>query len=135
MSNSELDFEKLKEYFKADIYAMETTGIAIDEIGERYAKCSMKIEPKHMNAANSVQGGAIYTLADFTFAVAANTTAPTVSLSNSISYIKPAKGGTLYATAKLKSETKRMCFYDIEVTDDEGVLIATMSVTGYKTGK
>ena len=130
-----VDYEKIKKFFKQDIYATETTGIEIDSIGDKTATCSMKIEPKHLNAVGSVQGGAIFTLADFTFAVATNAIEPTVSLNNSISYIKPGKSGVLYATAKLKSETKRMCFYDIDVTDDNGVLIATMSVTGFHTTK
>ena len=32
----------------------------------------MKIEPRHRNAAGIIMGGAIFTLADFAFAVASN---------------------------------------------------------------
>jgi len=37
-----------------------------------YCKARMKIEDKHLNAANVVQGGALFTLADLAFAIASN---------------------------------------------------------------
>ena len=45
----------------------------------------MEIKDFHKNALDGVQGGAIFTLADFAFAVASNQDgAATVSLSNNI---------------------------------------------------
>ena len=62
--------EEARQIFAADKYATDASGIVIEEVGENYAKCSMKLTDVHRNAFGGVMGGAIYTLADFTFAVA-----------------------------------------------------------------
>ena len=66
------DVEEARAYFSNDKFAMKTTGIQIDDVKPLYAKCSLKITDAHKNAAGAVMGGAIFTLADFTFAVAVN---------------------------------------------------------------
>ena len=55
----------------------------------------------------------------------------TVSVNNSISFISASKGKKLIAKATRLSNSKRLCFYNVSVTDDKGALIADMSVTGY----
>ena len=64
--------EEASKDFAADKYATELTGAVIEETSEDYAKCSMKLEARHRNAYGGIMGGAIYTLADFAFAVASN---------------------------------------------------------------
>ena len=64
--------EEARKIFSKDLYATELSGIEIDDIGKDYAKCSMKLTEKHKNAYGGIMGGAIYTLADFAFAVASN---------------------------------------------------------------
>ena len=61
-----------REIFSHDIYATETTGIVIEEAEPGHAVCSFSIDKRHLNAHNRVMGGAIFTLADFAFAIAAN---------------------------------------------------------------
>ena len=63
--------ERIREYFARDRYAA-LTGIEILEVREGYAKTHLKVEDKHLNGNNVVMGGCIYTMADFTFALAAN---------------------------------------------------------------
>lgn len=127
--------EKAKEFFKNDIYATETSGIVIEESRENYARCSMKIERIHLNAANYVMGGAIFTLADFTFAVAANMGNDlTVSLSSQIDYLNPTKGPVLYCEAQSIKNGKTICFFKLKVFDDEG-LVATISTSGFRKSK
>lgn len=63
--------DEVRKLFKKDRFATES-GAVINEIGERYAKCSLKLSDSHRNALGAVMGGAIFTLADFAFAVAAN---------------------------------------------------------------
>ena len=123
--------EKMVEFMKADRYAV-FTGIEIDQIEKGSAVCSLRITDKHLNAGDAVQGGVIFTLADFAFAVAANSGGNlTVSLNNNISYLQATKGDTLFATAKLISSSKRICNYEVEVIDNLKVSIAKMTVTGY----
>ena len=61
--------EQVQKVFANDRFATEN-GVVIDEVDDGYAKCSLEIQPHHLNAANTVLGGAIFTLADFAFAVA-----------------------------------------------------------------
>lgn len=127
--------EKAAQVLAADKYAI-LSGVELAEAEVGYAVCTMRITENHRNAAGGVQGGAIFTLADTTFAMAANNQDNlTVSLNNSISYLKNSKGSVLIATARLISATRRTCVYEIEVKDDLNELIAKMTGTGYIKGE
>ena len=128
------DVKAAKEFFIKDRYAMVTTGIDILAVDKNYAKCVMPIEDRHLNAGNSVMGGAIYTLADFTFAVATNFNRPlTVTLTSSISYLSAAKGSQLFCESRLIKDGRRNCFFEFEITDDLGTKVATVVTTGAHT--
>ncbi len=121
------------DFFAGDNFALEATGIVIEEVDIGYAKCRLDIKDKHLNARNFVMGGAIFTLADFTMAVAANAGRPnTVSLNLDISYIRPGTPPTLFAVAKCVKDGKNVAFYQVEVTDSEGKTVATVSGSGYR---
>ena len=126
------DLEKAREFFRLDRFATEAAGIFIEEVGERYAKCSMKIEKRHLNAVDSVMGGAMFTLADFVFAVAANFNAENVTVTtvSQISYLGTAKGDTLYGESRLIKDGRTTCFYEISITDDLGNAVAMVTATG-----
>jgi acyl-CoA thioesterase len=123
--------ERVEKILSADRFAV-SSGVELVDADIDYAVCRMVITENHLNAAGSVQGGAIFTLADTTFGMAANARGKlAVSLSNTICYLKSTKGNALIAEAKLISSTKRICTYEIEVKDDLGELIAKMTGTGY----
>ena len=126
------NLEEARKIFSKDLYATELSGIEIDEIGENYAKCSMKITEKHKNAYGGVMGGSIYTLADFAFAVASNyeKEQATVSLSSQASFMSATKGSILFAEARLLKDGKRNNFFEVTVSDDRNKLIAVVSFTG-----
>lgn len=125
------DLQKAREIFVKDTYAMVTTGIEIDEVQDHYAKCSLKLDDRHKNATGNVMGGVIYTMADFTFAVAANFKQTlTVTTVSQISYMGTVKGNMLYSESKLLKDGRRNCFYEIKVTDDLGTLVAVVSISG-----
>ena len=125
------NIEKAKEFFIKDRYAMITTGIEIEEVEEKYAKCSLKINENHTNATGHVMGGAIFTLADFTFAVATNFNQPlTVTTTSNISFMGSPKGDTLYSETRLLKDGKRNCFYEITITDNLGTLVAVVNSSG-----
>ena len=87
-----------------------------------------------------VQGGALYTLADFCFAVAANagsitaTGQPnTVTLSANITYLRPARiGEKLIATARRVRSGRTTCYYEVNVAaeSDTEKIIAAVTVSG-----
>ena len=127
------DIEKAREFFGKDKYATVASGIQIDEIGEHYSKCSMKITDNHKNAYGGVMGGAIFTLADFAFAVASNFNAPqTVSVTSQINFIGMAKGQCLIAESKVIKDGRTTCLYDVFITDELGTKVAYVTVNGMK---
>ena len=122
---------EVQERFKKDLFATETTGIDIIEVGDHYAKCVLHLASKHRNAMGAVMGGVIYTLADFTFAVAANhAVLNTVSVSGDIKFINSTKGNSLYAEARCLKNGKTTGFYDITINDDSGNIISKVSIVG-----
>lgn len=130
-----MNTEQAKEFFKNDKF-VNAVGIEIISAEAGNATCSLTVEDCHMNAANAVQGGVIYTLADFTFAVAANCFDKiTVTLSNNIEYVKKAVSGTLFAHSILTDMSKRICFYKTEVVNENGELIASLNTVGYISDK
>ncbi len=124
--------EEARKIFSADKYATEASGIVIEEVGDSYAKCSMKLTDIHRNAFGGVMGGAIYTLADFTFAVASNFDKErlTASLVGNATFLSMSRGSVLYGESRLIKDGRQNCFYDIRVYDDLGKDIATVSFTG-----
>ncbi len=125
--------DAVNAFFKDDRFAVGI-GIQIEEAKRDYARCSLKIEEKHLNASGRVQGGVSFTLGDFTFAVAANSCGKcTVSMDTTISHTKPAKGKMLYAEATKMTGTRHVVFYAVKVYDELGTDVARMQVTGYIT--
>lgn len=123
--------EEVREFFRNDRFAYES-GAYIEEIGDHYAKCSMEITEKHLNAMGSLMGGATFTLADFAFAVAANWQNPgTVSINSNIALLGTPKGKKLIAEAVLVKNGRSTCCYRIDVTDELGTIIAAVTITGF----
>jgi len=127
-----MEKQEIEAFFEKDAFA-KACGITIDEVGDGKAVCSFIIMPSHINGRGGVQGGAIFTLADFAFAVAAHSKGyMAVSLDNQISFMHATRGKRLIATAYETSATKKVCFYQVDVKDDLDYPIAKMSVTGYR---
>ncbi|WP_054741703.1 PaaI family thioesterase [Cellulosilyticum ruminicola] len=123
--------ERARVQFSADRFATEVTGITIEAVAENYAKCQLVIEDKHMNAAHAVMGGAIFTLADFAFAVASNSMGRlTVSMTSQITYLNTAKGRVLIAETNCEKAGKRTSSYTIHITDELGTKVAQVAITG-----
>lgn len=126
-----IEMELIREFFKKDKFA-EYTGIELIAIDEGRAKTRMEINDKHLNGIGTVHGGAIFTLADFTFAVAANSYGNvTVAINANISFMKPAKSGYLYAEAKEISRNPKISTYTIDIADSDGELLAIFQGMAY----
>jgi len=127
------ELERAREFFAGDLYATEATGIVIDEVGDGYAKVSLSLDSRHQNAVGHVMGGVMFTMADFAFAVATNRgESITVSTVAQISHLASPKGKALYAESRLVKDGRRTCFYQVDVSDDTGTLIATVTFCGTK---
>ncbi len=125
--------KEIKKFFSAnDIFARHC-GIELLEVEPGYAKVGMKIEPCHYNAAKTVHGGAIFTLADFAFAVASNSHGTlAMGINTSVSFVKAATKGNLYAVAREKSRNPKLAAYLVEITDDEGEVVALFQGMVYR---
>ena len=78
-------------------------------------------------------GGAIFTLADFAFAVLSNHIhMPTVAQQVSINYLGTPKGGKLIARAVCRKNGRSSCIVNVDVVDDTGKDIAQFVGTGFK---
>ena len=134
-----IDLEHVRNFFKNDRFATGS-GIVIDSAAEDCVVCGMDLREEHRNAAGGVQGGAIFTLADFAFAVHCNLAMVcgenvklTVGQSCSISFLKPTKGNRLTATSSCVCKGRNISVYTIRVTDNLGVVIAEMLANGFTT--
>ena len=73
--------EQLEAEFNQDHFATHAAHCRIIEGQKGHSICEMPIEDIHRNAMGNVMGGAIFTLADFALAIAANVGQPsTVSV-------------------------------------------------------
>jgi len=128
-----MNLVEIAERFKADQYAVGLTGIEIVEVRDGYVKTKLAVEPKHMNAFGIIQGGALFTLADFTFAVAINTdpAKQVVAIECHISFLKPTAKGTLYAESKLVSKSRSLIACDIVITNEQGDTVAKFYGRGF----
>ena len=122
---------KIKEFLKKDRFA-ELLGIEILEAADGKAKAMLEIQDKHLNAMNTVHGGAIFSLADLTLAAAANSYGTmAVALNVNISFLKATTGGVLYAEAIEISRNRKIGSYTINIRDSEDVLISTTQGLAY----
>lgn len=115
----------LQEFFKNDLFAAQA-GVELIEIRTGYSKARMVITQNHLNAGHRTQGGAIFTLADLALAAAANSHGTLAfSLSSNITFLRSSgMGDTLYAEAKERYIGRTTGYYQIDVTNQRGELIA-----------
>jgi acyl-CoA thioesterase len=123
----------LKEFFQSDRFAA-LAGCELIEIREGYARAMMTVEEHHLNGANFCQGGALFTLADLTFAAAVNShLVLTVSTCSNISFFRSVPlGATVYAEARELVDHHRMPYAEVRLTDNEDRLIAVFTSGGYR---
>ena len=124
-----------QEFFKKDLFA-DKVGVELLEIKEGYSKASLLIKEEHLNAGHRTQGGALFTLADLALAAAANSHgALAFSLSSNITFLRSSgPGDILYAEARERYIGRTTGYYQIDVTNQEGKLIATFESSVFRKG-
>ena len=124
--------EPLKRFFENDKFA-ERSGIELLSVSPGQARAKMTLHPHHLNGYGTVQGGAIFTLADFAFAAASNSHGTVaVAINVSITFMKAAKTGALWAEARELSRNLKLGSYTVEVKDDQGELVALFQGLAYR---
>ena len=121
----------VREFIEKDRFAADA-GCRLTAWGDGEATVEVTVEERHLNAVGTAQGGLIFTLADTAFAAAANSGGQrTVSLSTTVSFLRPAAPGKLTARAVTVSRTRSTCCIDVLVTDEAGRAVAKLQCTGY----
>ncbi len=124
--------QKVVDLMTADKF-VEFCGITLDEIGPGYARTSVTIDNRHLNGAGIIQGGVLFTLADYALASAANSREKvSVSIETSMSFIKGVSSGKVIAIAKEVTCGRTLARYDVPVTTEDGTLIAMLHGTVFR---
>ena len=118
---------------KGTDYFRELLGIKVLEIRDGYAKMSLELEKKHMNAVGFTHGGVLFSLADCAFAEAVNFgDRQAVAVQVSINYLRPSSVGdvlTAEATTVSDGKTLALCSVVIKKGDKD---VAMFSGLAYK---
>jgi acyl-CoA thioesterase len=124
--------DTIKRFFKKDKFA-ERANIKLLSVSPGQARAKMTLHPHHLNGYGTVQGGAIFTLADFAFAAASNSHGNVaVAINVSITFMKAGTSGTLWAEAREVSKNFKLGSYTVEVKDDQGELVAVFQGLAYR---
>jgi acyl-CoA thioesterase len=124
--------DTIKRFFKKDKFA-ERANIKLLSVALGQARAKMTLHPHHLNGYGTVQGGAIFTLADFAFAAASNSHGNVaVAINVSITFMKAGTTGTLWAEAREVSKNFKLGSYTVEVKDDQGELVAVFQGLAYR---
>jgi acyl-CoA thioesterase len=120
------------KHFKKDKLAAHL-GMELLEVSPGHATVRMTVEERHLNSIGGVHGGTFFTLADFAFAVASNTHGNvSVSVSASMAFHRAATlGCVLTAVAREVSRSRKLGSYQVDITNEEGELLATFQGLAY----
>ncbi len=131
----EARIKKLEQILKNDRFA-KFNDIKLVSIGKGEAVAEMEILSKHLNGVDIIQGGALFTLADFAFAAASNSHGRIAVASNaSISFFRGISSGKLTAIAKEINSGKTLATYSVDITDDQNNKIACFMGTAFQKGE
>jgi acyl-CoA thioesterase len=129
--NNMMDKEKLLKYFEADAY-VKLSGIEIIDVTKEQTTVRAEIKKEHLNANGFVQGGMLYTMADFAFAVHSNYLHPmTVTQCGHINYIRPAKTAVITATAMETTRAGHTSLCEVVIRDEQGEIVCVCNFNGF----
>jgi len=126
-------FEALRMRAKSEPYA-KLLGIELVKVDSGYALVRMAFTEKHHNIYSRCHGGAIFSLIDEAFQIAANSSGRIeIALNVNVSYMKtPGEGDVLTAEAKRIDSSRRISHFLIEVRNAAGDLMASCQATAYR---
>lgn len=126
-----MKIDELQEFFKNDRFATGA-GCKIIKAEADMVVCEMPVSKELLNAQGAVMGGAIFTLADYAFAVASNLKGvPSVAIEANIRFYSATKGTKLIATCSTDKDGHMLGHYTVEITDDLNKKIAGYTAIAY----
>lgn len=126
----------LMELLSKDAYASRL-GMKLVDASAGRAAVRMRVSPHHLNFNGSCHGGAILSLADTAFGLASSTHGHlTAGIDTHATFtVAVREGDTLTASAREVSRGRRLGVYLVEVSRDDGTLVATFTGTVYVSQK
>ena len=122
----------LKDFLSKDRFAA-AAGIEMLELRAGYARAQMKVHKGLLNAGGIVQGGAVFTLADFAFAGASNSHGSlALAVDGQISFFSATRSGTLFAEAVEESMSRSLSHCQVRVTNEQGEPVARFIGTAFR---
>lgn len=132
VSLAQYPMKTMRQFLEQDQF-VKHCGIELVSLAPGHSVVRLVIQPWHFNSVGIVQGGAIFTLADYAFAVASNSHGTVaVGINVSITYMKSVTAGTLTAEAREVSRHPKLATYTVNVTDDTGQLVAIFQGLVYR---
>ncbi|MBI2314402.1 MAG: hydroxyphenylacetyl-CoA thioesterase PaaI [Betaproteobacteria bacterium] len=121
------------EYIASRDPFIKTLGIRLVEAGFGHARVAFTVAHKHLNFGGSCHGGVLFSLADTAFGLASNSHgALAVGIDTHMTFsVAVREGDVLTASAKEISRTRRLGIYRVEVTREDGALVAAFTGTVY----
>jgi acyl-CoA thioesterase len=133
MRKSQDPLALVRRVMATDRWATAGLGARLVEVRPGYARTRVKLAERHLNGVDVVQGGAVFTLADYAFAACCNSHGTVaVALDVSITFARPAIRGVLTAEAVEVSRTRRTSVCDVRVTDARGEVVALFRGTAFR---
>lgn len=126
-----VDFERLKEIRNQGF--IKKIGFTLTEIREGYAKGELILTPMHGNPIGSTHGGVIFSIADTVGGAAATSRGRMVTtVSGNINYLSPAMNcKKLIGESREIKTGKKMCVYEVAITNESDKIIAMATMTYY----
>ena len=123
--------EEVKEYFSHDEF-VRGIGVEIVELTAKKAVVKAAVKPCHCNANGCAQGGMLYTVADYAFAVLANYLhTASVTQGGHIQYLRPAMLEELTFTARETACVGHNTASEVLVTNEKGELVCVCNFNGF----
>jgi len=120
-----------QHFFQQDRFA-NTAGVELVEIRSGFARTRMDVTADHLNAAGTVHGGALFTLAGLAFMAAASAAGPpAMGINMSIACVHAVDSGTLWAEAVETARSRKLSHCTVRITNQDDALIAQFQGTAY----
>jgi len=124
---------ELRARIEADPWT-RTLGIRFLALGRGFCRLGLTVQPHMVNFQGYPHGGVIFSLADIAFGAACNSHGKAaVALSMTISFVTAVPAGSrLVAVAREMKQGRRAGFYQVDVTSEEGSLIAQVQCVAHR---
>ena len=124
-------------YILSQDFFSQWMGVKLIEIRENYCLIEMPIRQEMINGLKTVHGGVTFSFAESALAFSSNNTGnAAVALNCMINFTKEVRlGDVLIAESILMADTRKTAVYDIAITNQHKIMVASFRGTVYKLDK